>query len=94
MNDTVEAKNGGEYCILNPGICNIDYKKSNVIKVIDGDYRCICRNRTGHMGFYESDEKGAFLEPGRNDSQLLCCGFCGRIFNKNTLEIIRGVFIR
>jgi hypothetical protein len=91
---TVEAKNGGEYCILNPKISNIDYKAYDKIKVVDGEYRCICRNRTVHIGFYECDEKGRQVKTGMKENVLLCCGFCGRIFNKNTLEIIRGIFVR
>ena len=87
-----DPKNGG-FNILNSGISNINFSGTKVIKVVDGEYRCICRNRSIHIGFYSSDEKGTPLEPGMNDSTLLCCGFCGRIFDKNTLEIIRGVYI-
>ena len=87
-----DPKNGG-YNILNPGISDIDFKATSKIKIVDGEYRCICRNRSIHIGFYSSDEKGRPLEPGKNNSTLLCCGFCGRIFDKNTLEIIRGVYV-
>lgn len=88
-----DPKNGG-FNILTSGISNIDFTATDKIKVVDGEYRCICRNRTVHIGFYTCDEKGVPLEPGMNDSTLLCCGFCGRIFDKNTLEIIRGVHVR
>lgn len=88
-----DPKNGG-FNILNSGISNIDFTASTEIKVVDGEYRCICRNRTVHIGFYVCNEKGIPLKPGMNDSTLLCCGFCGRIFDKNTLEIIRGVHVR
>jgi hypothetical protein len=89
----IDPKNGG-YNILNPKITNIDFKATSVIKVIDGEYRCICRNRTVHIGFYVCNEKGVPLEAGKNNSTLLCCGFCGRIFDKNTLEIKRGVYVK
>jgi hypothetical protein len=89
----IDPKNGG-YNILNPKITNIDFKAYDTIKVVDGEYRCICRNRTVHIGFYECDETGRQLETGKEENVLLCCGFCGRIFNKNTLEIIRGIFVR
>ncbi|MHC4237544.1 MAG: hypothetical protein ACYSSM_04725 [Planctomycetota bacterium] len=88
-----DPKNGG-FNILNPKITNIDFTAYDKIKVVDGEYRCICRNRSVHIGFYKCDEKGRQLEAGMNDSTLLCCGFCGRIFDENTLEIIRGVYIR
>ena len=87
-----DPKNGG-FNILNPKITNIDFKATDVIKIIDSEYRCICRNRSIGIGFYVCNEKGVPLEPGMNNSTLLCCGFCGRIFDKNTLEIKRGVYV-
>jgi len=89
MSDSVDAKNGG-YSILNKGISMIDFKGTTEITRKDGGYKCICRNRSITRGFYVSDEKGYFSD----DGDLLCCRFCGRIFDKNTLEIVRGVFIR
>ena len=89
MNDTVDAKNGG-YSILNKGISMIDFKGTTEITRKDGGYKCICRNRDITRGFYESNEKGLSVE----GSKLLCCHFCGRIFDKNTLKIVRGVYIR
>jgi len=86
-----DPKNGG-FCILNSRISNINFTPTE-IKVVDNEYRCICRNRTIHIGFYECDKNGNSLKPGMNNSTLLCCGFCGRIFDKNTLEIIRGVYV-
>jgi hypothetical protein len=85
----MDAKNGG-YSILNKGISMIDFKGTTEITRKDGGYKCICRNRTVTRGFYESNEVGKYLD----GSDLLCCNFCGRIFNKNTLEIVRGVHIR
>ncbi len=85
----MDEKNG--YCILNPGICKIDYKGTTEIKRINSEeYRCICRNRNSTKGFYETNKEGNYQDGG----DLLCCYFCGRIFNKNTLEIIRGICIR
>ena len=82
------------YNILNPGISKIDFGDYDKIIIVDGDYKCICRNRSYYIGFYDCDENGNQLETGRNNSNLLCCGFCGRIFDKRTLEIKRGVYIR
>ncbi len=88
MND-IEAKNGG-YCILNKGISMIDFKGATEITRKGGGYKCICRNRDITRGFYVSDIKGNY----QDDGDLLCCYFCGRIFNKNTLEIIRGIYVK
>jgi len=89
--NNVDPKNGG-YSILNKGICRIDFAaNTEIIRINDGnEYRCICRNRNTSRGFYESDENGHTAE----GSDLLCCFFCGRIFNKNTLEIVRGVYVK
>ena len=89
MKDSVDPKNGG-YSILNKGICSIDFAANTEIVKFNDEYRCICRNRNATRGFYESNEKGNHLD----DSDLLCCYFCGRIFDKNTLKIVRGVCIR
>jgi hypothetical protein len=88
MKGSVDPKNGG-YSILNKGICSIDFAANTEIVRFDDEYRCVCRNRNATRGFYESDEKGNSAEC----SDLLCCFFCGRIFDKNTLEIVRGVYI-
>jgi hypothetical protein len=85
-----KLKGNGGYCILNKAISPIDFAGTTEIKRINGDYRCICRNRDSTKGFYASDENGKPIAV----SPLLCCYFCGRIFNKNTLEIVRGVYIR
>ena len=61
-----------------------------MIKIGDNDYRCLCHNRSSTKGYYDSDEKGRPLE---EESNLLCCYFCGRIFNKNSLEIVRGIYV-
>jgi len=89
MKGSVNPKNGG-YSILNKGICSIDFAANTEIVRFNDEYRCICRNRNATRGFYESDENGSSVE----SSDLLCCNFCGRIFDKNTLEIVRGVYIR
>lgn len=58
-------------------------------RIGDNDYRCMCHNRSSSKGYYDSDDKGCPLE----GSDLLCCYFCGRIFDKNTLEIVRGIHV-
>jgi len=85
----LDSKNGG-YCILNKDICMLDFKGATEITRKGGGYKCICRNRNITRGFYPSDKDGKSIAV----SPLLCCYFCGRIFDKNTLEIVRGVYIR
>lgn len=85
-----EEKVDSSYCILNKGICAIDFKgPTEITRINGGEYRCICRNRNATRGFYASDKGGNPIEV----SPLLCCYFCGRIFDKNTLKIVRGVHI-
>lgn len=69
------------FCVLNNRISKIDFDKEIIIKYSDGRYRCKCSNTSTLRGFSETEDNN------------LMCNFCGRIFNKETLEVIRGITI-
>jgi hypothetical protein len=61
----------------------ITYEKGN-----EDAWVCICGNQPHHHGFYPCDEAGNEVEPVTGWEGLYVCAKCGRIIQKDTLEVI------
>jgi|GEM_PF-2395598 hypothetical protein len=70
---------------------NITTKEKITHVINDKDtWLCICGNEPANQGFHTCDKYGVEMEPliGSNWEGFYFCDKCGRIINKDTLEVV------
>jgi hypothetical protein len=75
---------------------DIENVKEHIQSSTSGDFLCICGNTPSDSGFYPINDNNEEVEPSKDvwTTNQYFCNQCGRIFDQDTLEVVRKIDLK